>query len=238
MLNVIVKTAVIYLIVILTMRLMGKKQAAQLQPYEFVITLMISEVASTPMDSPGTPILYGLIPALTLLLLYYALSFLSLKSKRVRVLLCGKPTILIHDGKLMRNEIVKLNYSLNDLMEQLRLYGETNISNIHYGILETNGQLSVLLYSAEAPIKPSQMDLEVENDDLSSALIMDGKFNVHGLMRVGINQQQFTKILHTLGFSDPKDVFLLTLSTIGEVFIQDKSGNTKNVRLNMEGVRC
>ena len=146
MANLIFRTIMIYLILIFAMRLMGKKQAGQLQPYELVITLIISEVASTPMDDPGTPLFYGLIPALTLLLLHFIFTFIALKSKRMRGLLCGKPSILIHEGRIDIQELKRQRYSLNDLIEQLRLAGYTCIPGIHYAILETNGQLSVLPY--------------------------------------------------------------------------------------------
>ena len=101
MINIILKTALIYIILFLTMRIMGEKQAGQLQPYEIVITLLIAEVAATPMDNPGTPFIYGLVPSITLLLLYALINYVCLKSKTMRLFLCGKPSILIHNGKLL-----------------------------------------------------------------------------------------------------------------------------------------
>lgn len=132
MFNVVIKTIFLYLIVIFAMRLMGKKQASQLQPYELVITLMISEVATTPMDNPGTPMTYGIVPAITLILLYYFLNFLCLKSKKLHVLFGGSPAILIHNGHLIYKDIKRLGYNLSDLLEQLRISGYTNISEIQY----------------------------------------------------------------------------------------------------------
>lgn len=236
MFNIIIKTVIVYVLIIFSMRLMGKKQAGQLQPYELVITLIIAEVASTPMDSPGTPLLYGLVPAITLLLIYYFFSFLCLKSKHVRLLLCGKPNILIHNGKLLVHEIRKIGYSLNDLTEQLRISGNTNIANIHYAILETNGQLSVLPYAAFCPVTPNDMALDIHEETMCSALILDGKFHEQGMQRLHADEKKVVKFLHTMGFNDYRRVFIFTLSDTGDVFIQDRDENVKSLKLPTGGI--
>ena len=231
MANLIIRTVIIYLILIFTMRLMGKKQAGQLQPYELVITLIISEVASTPMDSPGTPLSYGLIPALTLLLLYYLFAFITLKSKKMRAIFCGKPSILIYEGKLNMDEIKKQNYNLNDLIEQMRLNGYTNIPDIHYAILETNGQLSVLPYDRCNCVTPEQMDLDVIEDGMCIALVIDGECQKLGITHLNLTEKKVEKFMHMLGFSTLKQVLIFTLSYSGEAFIQDRRGNTKRTKI-------
>ncbi len=231
MFNIIIKTVVIYGIIILVTRLMGKKQAGQLQPYEFVITLMIAEVASTPMDGPGIPVFYGLVPALTLLLVYFIFTFASLKSMRLRRMLCGAPSILIHNGKILRKELVKMNYSLTELLEQLRLYGNTDISSIHYAILETNGQLSVLPYASSCPATPRDLDIEVEEESMCTAVVLDGAINRDGASQLGMNDKEVKKLLHTLGFSRLKEILVCTISDRGSVFLQDTSGSTRSVSL-------
>ena len=123
MFNTIIRTAIIYAVIIFAMRLMGKKQAAQLQPYELVVTLIISDVVSTPMDSPAVPLSSGLVPALTLMLLYYLFSVISLKFRGFRTFISGTPSIMILRGKLNEEEIRKVKYNLSDLMEQLRISG-------------------------------------------------------------------------------------------------------------------
>lgn len=229
MFNVIIKTILLYIIVIFAMRLMGKKQASQLQPYELVITLMISEVATTPMDNPGIPMTYGIIPAVTLILLYYFLNFLCLKSKKLHVLFGGSPAILIHNGRLIYKDIKRLGYNLSDLLEQLRISGYTKISEIQYAILETNGQLSVLPYASYAPLTPNDMGVEVQEDTLYTAVILDGKFYPNGLEILGHTKESIQKMMHTLGFNNIRDILLMTISDSGDVFIQNKAGKTKNV---------
>ena len=231
MFNIIVKTVIIFFVIVFALRIMGKKQSGQLQPYEFVITLMIAEVASTPMDGPGTPTFYGLVPALTLLLLYFLCTFISLKSVRMRRILCGKPSILIHNGKVLKGELHKMNYGLSELMEQLRLYGNTRISSIHYAILETNGQLSILPYAANSPVTPSDMGIEATEENLCTAVVLDGVFNPLGINQLGLSEKYVQSLITGLGFSKTSEVFVCTLSDSGEVFIQDMQGSTKTVKL-------
>lgn len=238
MLNIILKTAIIYIVLFFAMRVMGQRQSGQLQPYELVITLIIAEVAATPMDNPGTPLFYGLVPAGTLILLYYIISFICLKSRKARTFICGTPTILIHNGKVQYSEIKRIGYNLNDMVEQLRLKGETSIPDIHYAILETNGQLSVLPFGSKKPATPSDMNLEVpEKNTLCSAVVLDGRFNPPTMQRLNLDEQKAKKLLHTLGYSDLKEVVILTLSEEGDVFVQDKGGSTRSMTLP-EGLPC
>jgi len=223
---VITKTVIIYIVIVIAMRIMGKKQAGQLQPYELVITLMIADVASTPMDDIGSPISYGLVPALTLMLLYFFFTFLTLKSTRLRLLFCGKPSILIHNGKILFEELRRSNYSLNDLVEQLRIYGNTSIPEIHYAILETNGALSVLPYSAHSPATPAQFSMQVDDADLFICVIADGHLNPIGLHQVGTSESELLTLLKKLGYRSYSDILLCMLAESGEYFIQDRQCNT------------
>ena len=234
MFTVIIKTAIIYLVIVLAMRIMGKKQAGQLQPYELVVTLMIADVASTPMDEAGTPISYGLVPALTLMLLYFFFTFLTLHSTKLRLVLCGKPSILIHNGKILFNELKRSNYSLNDLVEQLRIYGNTSIPEIHYAILETNGALSVLPYSDHSPTTPSQLSMQVDNADLFVCVIADGKLNALGLHQLKASEQKLHSLLKKLGYRSISEILICMLSESGEYFIQDRSGNVRS-RTDLNG---
>lgn len=230
MLNIIIKTVIIYVIVIFAMKLMGKKQNAQLQPYELVITLMIAEVAATPMDSPGTPIIYGLVPAFALILLYYLFSILTDKVSFIRRMLCGTPSILIRDGALVVSEIRRLHYSVSDLMEQLRIYGYTSISNIHFAILEANGQLSVLPYSEFAPATPCSLGVETHEDDLAFAIVINGQLQPRTLKDIRKSPEEVRKTLYDLGYKRIRDLLLVTLSDKGELFIEDMRGETKLAR--------
>lgn len=231
MINIILKTSIIYIILFFALRIMGQKQAGQLQPYEIVVTLLIAEVAATPMDDPGTPLIYGFIPAITLLLLYALINYLCLKSKVMRVFMCGKPSILIHNGKILYSEIKKIGYNLNDLMEQLRISEQTDISSIHYAVLETNGQLSVLPYASQAPLTPKQMGISATDPSFYSAVLLDGRFNTSGLSNLRTDPIKLKKFIIGLGYRSPREILLLTVSDNGEVFLQDKAGHTHTAQL-------
>ena len=130
------RALILYILVVIVMRIMGKRQIGQLQPFELVIAIMISELAAVPMQNTGIPLVYGIIPILTLLILQLLISYLSIKSIRFRALICGKPAILIEKGRIRESELRKEMYTLNDLLEQLRINNCPNVSDVEYAILE------------------------------------------------------------------------------------------------------
>ena len=140
----IIRTFFLYFAVIFIMRMMGKKQIGELEPFELVIALMISELATFPMQDIRIPILHAIIPIITLLFLQVATSFIELKSERARKILTGTPSILIKNGKIDIAELRYQRFNINDLLEELRLKGYFNLSDIQYAILETSGELSIL----------------------------------------------------------------------------------------------
>ena len=144
MINAFMRTVILYFVVIIAMRLMGKRQIGDLQPSEMVVTIMISELASIPMGNSGTPILIGIMPILVLIVLEIGLSCCAMKSKKISRLISGKPSVIIHNGKINKEEMRRLRMNYDDLKEELRLEGCTDIKTIQYAILETNGQLSLI----------------------------------------------------------------------------------------------
>lgn len=141
---VFIRTALLYALVIFTMRLMGKRQIGELQPYELVITIMISDLAALPMQDTRFPLLLGVIPIVTLLLLKILLSLIQLKSQKARKIIDGEPTILVCNKQINYSELKKQQINIDELMEELRLLGYFDLSNIQYAILENNGRISVL----------------------------------------------------------------------------------------------
>ena len=138
------RTIILYIIVVIAMRLMGKRQIGELQPFELVITIMISELASLPMQDVRIPLIHGIIPIITLLVLEIIISLLELKSEAARAIFCGRPSILIKSGIIDVKELKCQRFNVTDLLEELRLQGYYNLEEIRYAILETNGQLSVI----------------------------------------------------------------------------------------------
>ncbi len=229
MFNIVIKTIIIYTVIFFAIRLMGLKRSGELQPYELVITLMIADIVTTPMNSPATPLLYGIVPAFTLLLLYSIISFITLKSRRLRAFICGKPHMLICDGVLQADELKKASYNLNDLMEQLRMSGTTDIASVKYAVLETNGELSVLLKDSFSPPTKNDLKLKVSESPFYSALVLDGKVNTSSLMMKKIDKKKLHAFVTALGYSGIKDILILSLSETGALFLQDMTGRVKTM---------
>ena len=138
------RTVILYLLVVIGLRIMGKRQIGEMQPSELVVAIMISDLASIPMQDIGIPLLSGVIPIFTLIIMEIALSQISLKSRKFRRILTGKPSVIIHNGKMLREEMEKIRFNTDDLKEQLRIQGYVKIDDIQFAILETNGQLSII----------------------------------------------------------------------------------------------
>lgn len=139
-----IRTVILYLLVVIGLRIMGKRQIGEMQPSELVVAIMISDLATIPMQETGIPLFSGIIPIFTLIVTEILLSQFSLKNKKFRRLMTGKPNVIIHNGKVLKDEMKKIRFNMDDLNEQLRIQGYTGINDINFAILETNGQLSII----------------------------------------------------------------------------------------------
>jgi len=223
----IVRTIILYLIIVLVLRVMGKRQIGQLQPFELVIILMISELAVIPSQDSGIPLVAGLFPVLILLLLGLAISEIALKSEKARGIICGTPTILINKGQILEAELRKLRYNLSDLLEQLRVKNLPNIADVEYAILETNGQLSVIPKTGKRPVNPQDLKLQVTSEGLPLSLIMDGKLQHKNLEKSGVNIQWLNKELAKANVPDMKSVFFASINSERKLYIQQKADPKK-----------
>ena len=226
MFNVIIKTAVIYFFAMFAIRLMGKRQAGQLQPFELIIAIMIAEVASTPMDGSGVPITYGIVPIIVLLGLHNLIALLSMKSQKLRAFFSGKPSIIIHKGVICEKELWRLKYNLNDLLEQLRAKDVIDISDVHYAVIEPNGDLSIMLKPEKRPVQPNDMQLQPENPGFCYDIIMDGKLKTKNITALGYTPADVTSVLGGSGLGPVSNILIATGDETGHVFMQDMSGNT------------
>ena len=183
------RTIISYLLVVVAIRIMGKRQVGQLEPTELVITLMISDLATIPLSHMSIPLIHGIVPILTLIIAEATLSFIDLKSRRFRKLLSGTPVIIIKDGKICEKEMEKLRYNFDDLMEMLRMQGNTDINEIKYAILETSGNLSVIP-------KTSEESEEKKYKGLPFMFICDGEINEKALNLYKKNTEWLKKQLN------------------------------------------
>jgi len=212
---------------------MGKRQIGQLQPYELVVIIMISELAAIPMQNTGIPLLSGLIPIFVLVAAQVTLSYISLKSAKARGIICGKPSIVIANSRIVEDELRRLRYNLNDLLEQLRLKNVPDISDVEYAILETSGQLSVILKSDSRPVETRDLGISPAHEGLPTTLISDGRVIEENLARVNRDLDWLQKELNKNGVKNIKDVFFASLNVRGQFFYQLKNseqGLIKGVR--------
>ncbi len=218
-----VRTIILYLLVVLIIRIMGKHQIGQLQPFELVITIMISELAAVPMQDTDIPLLHGIIPILTLLFIQISLSLLSLKSEKARRIICGGPSILIENGKINQPELARLRYNLNDLLEQLRLKNMPNIADVEYAILETSGKLSIIPKSQKRPVNPEDLHLDTPYEGLPVTLIVDGALKEKNLASLNLSPEWLRGELNKFGLQTWEQVLLASMDTSGRLYLQPKS---------------
>lgn len=222
MLVILLRTIVLYILVIFAMRLMGKRQVGELQLSEFVIAIMISDVASIPMQNTGVPILSGVIPILTLLSAELIISFVSLKSRRLRHILSGTPSVIICKGKLIENEMRNQRFNIEDLMEELRINGYPDISQVEYAVLETNGEISVIPKTEARPVTIGDLKIKVDEEHVPHTIIFDGALDEGELKSIGKDEAWLKKELYKKGVKKVGDVFLAATDTNGKLFVQIK----------------
>ena len=175
MLITFVRSIILYVIVLVVMRLMGKREIGQLQPFELAIAIMIADLASVPMSEVGIPIINGIIPILSLLVMHLIISFINLKSIKMRQLICGKPSIFIYRGKINEKVLIKERFTINELQERLRANNINNLADVEYAILETSGQVSIIQKPNKRTTIPEDFNIMPEYEGISYDLVVDGK---------------------------------------------------------------
>lgn len=205
------------------MRLMGKRQIGELQPFEFVVTLMIADLAAVPMEDSGIPLLKGIIPIIILLAAQIFISYFSMKSQIFRKIVCGSPSILINKGQIMEKELQEIRYNINDLVEQLRLKGYPNINEIEYAILETNGELAVIPKSQFDGVRLKDIDIFPEDPRMPITLIIDGKLQRDNLAKVNITRESLQHKLTKFNIKKTEETLVAILDTEGNFYAQPKN---------------
>ena len=216
------RTIILYILIIAGIRLMGKRQVGELEPSELVLSLIIADLASVPMQDYGIPLLTGVVPIITLLSLTMILSVLTMKSIRFRALMCGQPSMVIRDGMVDQREMAKNRLTVDELLEELRGKGYTDLSQIKYAILETNGQLSVLPYANQKPPAALDLKVSVEEGGLPRVVVSDGKLLERSLKALGHDRSWLDRQLAQRGCKDVSKVFLLLVDEGDAVYFAEK----------------
>lgn len=235
MLTTFIRSIVIYVIVLLVMRLMGKREIGQMQPFELAISIMIADLATIPMTDIGTPISNGIIPIMGLLVMHLLISILNIKSSRMRELLCGKPTILIYKGKIDEKKLKKERFTLNELEEKLRSNNIMNVGDVDYAILETSGDLSVIPKPNKRGTTPEDFDIMPDFEGINYNLIIDGRVMQENLKKIGKNYDWLKKQTNKFQMR-PEEVLIFTINEKGDTYCQKKEGKEdKKIKNNEDG---
>ena len=224
MLIVFFRSIVLYIIVLIVMRLMGKREIGQLQPFELAISIMIADLAAVPMAEIGIPISNGIIPILGLLVMHLIISFINLKSMKVREILCGKPAILIYRGKIDEKVLKKERFTLNELQERLRSSNVVNLGDVEYAILETSGQVTVIQKPDKRTTTPKDFNIMPEYEGIPYDLVVDGKVMYQNLKNIGKDYNWLKKQVNKFNM-EPEEALIVTFDGGNQIFCQKKSGN-------------
>ncbi len=220
----ILRTVILYLLLVVSMRLMGKKQVGELEPAELVLAMVLSDLASVPMQDFGIPLLYGVLPILIVVCLTMIVSVLTLKSVRFRGLVCGTPSVIVENGVICQQAMAKNRFTTDELLEELRLQGVTDLNTVRYAIQENSGQVSVLLNADEQPPTARQLGLTPEEGGLPVMLISDGTVLEQNLRRRGLTRAWLNAQLAAYHV-ELREVYLLTMDQSGQLYFARRERN-------------
>lgn len=221
MLTTFLRAIVIYIFVLIIMRLMGKREIGQLQPFELVISMMIADLASIPLSTGGIPLFRGIISILGLLIMHLLISVINMKSVVLRGIICGKPNILIYRGKINEKALIKERFTINELQERLRINGVMNIGDVEYAIIETSGELSIVQKPNKRTTTPEDFNIEPEYEGIPYDLVIDTKVQHQNLKILGKNYKWLKKEVKKFGYT-PEEALVVTLDGKGNIFCQKK----------------
>ena len=221
MLITFIRSILLYIIVLIVMRLMGKREIGQLQPFELAISIMIADLASTPMADAGIPITNGIIPILALLVMHLVISMVNIKSIKARAILCGKPSILIYRGRIDEKMLKKERFTVNELEERLRGNNVVNIGDVEYAILETSGQITVIQKPEKKNVTIEDLKLKPEYEGMAYDLVMDGKVMYENLKILKKDYDWLKKQVSKFGIL-PEQALIVTIDGKGNFFCQEK----------------
>jgi len=220
MFTIVVRAIIIYVVVLFLYRLMGKRQLGQMQPFELVLTLIIADLATIPMAEVSVPVLHGIVPLLTLVVLHFVITYLCKLSNKIAAFISGKPVIVINPNGIDYKALKNLNLSVDDVFEAIRGCGYFSIEQVQYAIMETNGKMSVLPKSEFAPVTVGDVNLQVDKAALPINIISEGKLIKQNLPIARIDETDVKNLMQKAGAKRVKDVLVLTIDKNGTAFCQ------------------
>ena len=221
MLTMFIRAMLLYIIVIAFIRGLGKRELGQLQPYELVLTILLADLAASPMSDIGVPLMYGIMPIAALILVYAVTSLLTLKSEKLRHIVTGHPSILVRNGVIDEMEMKKQGYTLSQLMEQVRESGIINLSQVGVAIMEISGRVNVFPVSQNRPLTPKDMHIQTQYEGQTLLLVLDGRVQSSILTTGGLSEEWLSAQLNKVG-AKADEVFFCSLDTQGAMSVQKK----------------
>lgn len=218
---------ILYILMILMLRALGKRQLGQYQPYEFAMAILLADVISAPMESVATPLLHGLLPVAAMFVVHGAVTVLSMRSDKIRAIVSGKPSVVINRGIIDMKELNRLCLSLSDLLEGLRGAGFQDPAEVGTAVVEANGAISAFANSSSRPAYTSEMNVDPGYEGLPMILVMDGRLQKHNLSQTGFDEAWLTGVLEKTRI---EDVYLASLDTRGRMMIQQKDGSVRTLQ--------
>lgn len=219
-----VRTLILYFSLLVSMRLMGKRQLGEMELSEFIVAALIADLAATPLQDIGIPLLNGLVPIITLFCLEVIIAGLSLHSVRIRKLFFGTPGMIIRSGQIDITQMRANRFTLDELMQELRSQGVTDIGQIEYAVLETNGQLNVILAPRSQPVTAELLGISTPPMSYPHIVINDGRVLTQNLRLAGKDECWLERQLACRGIKSPADVYCMTLTDSGAVRMQLMTG--------------
>ena len=221
MLITFIRAIILYIVVLVVMRLMGKREIGQLQPFELAISIMIADLASVPMSELGIPLSNGIVPILALLVMYMFISILNMKSVNFRKIMSGKPAILIYRGRIDEKVLRKESITINELQERLRVDNIFNLGDVEYAILETNGELTVIQKPEKRALTPQDLNISPDYEGIPYDLVVEGKVMYENLKTIGKDEIWLEKQLKKFD-ANTENTLVATIDGKGNFFCQKK----------------
>ncbi len=223
---VMIRTAIIYAALLLAIRLMGKRQLGEMELSEFVVASLIADLAAHPLQDVGIPMTNGLVPVLTLFCFEILIAGVSMKSVRLRTMLFGRPSILVRRGVIDQKEMRLNRFTADELLQELRKQGLFDLSQVEYGILETDGRLNVIPYPGRLPATAEQLGVKTDDGGCPLIVISEGRTLDRNLRALGRDSQWLTEELKQKGHGSAKDIYLMTVDRKGQSYIAEKEAVT------------
>ena len=219
---VLIRTLIIYLTLLVTMRLLGKRQMGELELSELVVASLMADLAAHPLQDIGIPMINGLVPVLTLFCCEVFVSALTMKNIKLRALLFGKPSLIIQRGKILQKEMHINRFTLEELMQELRMQGIYDISRVQYAVLETNGTLNVMPCPEDKPATARMLGIKVEDESYPSIVINQGRVLENNLKWLGFDTNWLHKQLKSKGFGPPESIYIMVADRQGRCYIAQR----------------